>query len=281
MSSAQSSQSAPAANLFCISCGYNQHGITSGRCPECGQDFSTLAPSPSRLPWLQRRHLGGLRAYWRTALMVIFRTKIFCEEIENPITLKDARRFWLLTIALAYLPLVGAAVQIYHTPSRPDTLLRHIQTLFVPGELPLPIGVFAMLGLLLFIISATGMPSYFCHPQSLSIERQNRAIALSYFACAPLALMPFVVALLLCAQLLARLTAISLTLQIVAVLIGVFMLVAWYGRTTSVVLTLSQRRRKVLTVLLLPLSWGFLLVLLVFVIPISLWYASLTSRILF
>jgi len=64
MSSAQSAPAGP--NLFCISCGYNQRGITTNRCPECGQDFTALPPSTSRLPWLHRRHLGLLRAYWRT-----------------------------------------------------------------------------------------------------------------------------------------------------------------------------------------------------------------------
>jgi hypothetical protein len=44
----------------------------------------------------------------------------------------------------------------------------------------------------LFLFTATGAASYFFHPRSISIERQNRAIALSYYACAPLALTPIV-----------------------------------------------------------------------------------------
>jgi hypothetical protein len=266
--------------LFCITCGYNQHGITSPRCPECGQDFALLPPSTSRLPWLLRRHLGFLRAYARTTLMVIFRPKLFCEQIDNPITLSEARRFWVLTILFAYLPLVGAAVQIYHTPSQPGTLLRFIQSLFVPTE-PFSIGIFAMLGLLLFLITATGMPSYFCHPRSLPIERQNRAIALSYFTSAPLALMPFIVAALLGAQLLHRFTAISLTFQILAALLALFMLAAWYFRTAGIVLALSQRRRKTLTVLCLTLFQLFLFILFLVIIPIALWYARRTLRIVF
>ena len=44
----------------------------------------------------------------------------------------------------------------------------------------------------LFLFTATGAASYFFHPRSISIERQNRAITLSYYACAPLALTPIV-----------------------------------------------------------------------------------------
>jgi len=44
----------------------------------------------------------------------------------------------------------------------------------------------------LFLFTATGAASYFFHPRSISIGRQNRAITLSYYACAPLALTPIV-----------------------------------------------------------------------------------------
>ena len=65
------------------------------------------------MPTFSRDELEqAFRAYWRTALTVIFRPKLFREQIDNPIELSDARRFWLLTIVFAYLPVLGAAVQI-------------------------------------------------------------------------------------------------------------------------------------------------------------------------
>jgi hypothetical protein len=36
----------------------------------------------------------------------------------------------------------------------------------------------------------TGLPSYFFHPRHLPLEQQNRAVALSYYTCAPLACTP-------------------------------------------------------------------------------------------
>jgi len=43
---------------------------------------------------------------------------------------------------------------------------------------------------LLFLLAITGVPSYFFHPAHLPIERQNRAVALSYYTSAPLVLVP-------------------------------------------------------------------------------------------
>jgi len=225
--------------------------------------------------------MGLLRAYGRTVLMVIFRPKLFCEQLDNPIILKEARLFWMLTICLAYLPLVGGAVQIYYTESQPNSIHRAIQSLFIPNYQPLPIGVFYLFGLLLFILFATGMPSYFCHPSSITVTRQNRAIALSYFACAPLALMPFIIALLLLAQLFWRLDAIALTFQISAALLAIFMLGCWHVRTTGIVLSVSQRSNRNQTVLTLIITWVFLMMIFLFTVPIALWYVWLTLRILF
>jgi len=267
-------------NLYCISCGYNQRGITSAHCPECGQDFSKVPPSPTRLPWLHRRYRGFLRSYWRTVMMVIFQPRLFREQIDNPIAFSDARRFWLLTIVFAYVPVVGAAVQIYHTPSQPGSMLREIQSLFIPLRV-LPPGAAFLAGLFLFLTFATGLPSYFCHPRALPIERQNRAIALSYFASAPLALMPFIVASMLVAQVSAPVIFISITFRILAALIAVFMLGAWYIRTVGIVLALSQRRRRTLTVFVLNCAWVMVAAFSLVIVPLGLEYIVRMIEILF
>jgi len=270
MPAAQSPPSAPSAeNLFCITCGYNQRGITSAHCPECGQDFSKLPPSPTLLPWIHRRRLGLFRAYWRTALMVFFRPKFFHDQIDNPISLKDARRFWLLSIVHALLPplflLLYMAIHI--SPANLVALMHFIsQTIFVP----VPVFYFFLFGFILFLIAATGMPGYFCHPHSLGIGQQNRAIALSYFASAPIALMPLIFALAVAAEFLLRLKDIAMTLRALAAAVAVFMLGAWYIRTAGLVLAVSQRRHRNLTVLLLTVCWLFLLVLFLMVVPLAL-----------
>jgi hypothetical protein len=42
----------------------------------------------------------------------------------------------------------------------------------------------------LSILLITGTPAYFFHPKRLEVDIQNRAVALSNYACAPLAWMP-------------------------------------------------------------------------------------------
>jgi hypothetical protein len=53
------------------------------------------------------------------------------------------------------------------------------------------VGLAAILhvGFLLFLVAATGAPSYFFHPRDVPIAQQDRAIALSYYACGPLSLL--------------------------------------------------------------------------------------------
>jgi hypothetical protein len=41
----------------------------------------------------------------------------------------------------------------------------------------------------LFVFAAAGAPSYWFHPRRLPVIKQNRAVALSHYACAPLILL--------------------------------------------------------------------------------------------
>ncbi len=270
-------------DLFCISCGYNQHGIVSDRCPECGQSYAALPPSPVRLPWTHRRHLGLLRAYWRTAGQVIFHHEEFCHQIDTPIPLRDARLFWLFSILQAFLPILAAAILLFFYPPNHNSS-QMLHSLYEPYQsiyVPIPIVIFFLLGLALFFAASTGLPSYFCHPRALPIERQNRAIALSYFASAPIGLMPIIIALLLAARPFSDFIPITMTLKFLAALLTVFMFGAWYIRTIRIVLTLSQRRRKTLTVLLLTTCWVALATICILVVPISLWYTTMLIHSLF
>src|SRR5678816_2034622 len=137
-----------------------------------------------------------------------------------------------MTVLLAYIPLLGAGMQLHYTPAQPGSIIGAIQLMFVPSFSPVAIGDFMLAGLLLFILFATGMPSYFCHSKTLSIERQNRAIALSYFASAPLGLMPFVIAPIIVAQFVSEFTAIALALRMASGLLALLMLGSW-SRGTS------------------------------------------------
>jgi len=276
---ATASPPASSTNLYCICCGYNQRGISSAHCPECGQDFSKLPPSSSRLPWLHRRRVGLIRAYWRTVAMFLFNDKLFCEQIENPITLKDARLFWLLSLAHVIVP--PLILLLYLATNQPPGRLAALkQFVFQSIYIPVPGVFFFLVGYVLFFIVSTGLPSYFCHPRALAVERQNRAIAFSYFACAPLAVAPLFFILLVAAEYVVRLEFLWEALRIVAAALLVSVFFAWYIRSAGLVVVLSQRRRRVLTILLFTICWVAAFVLFLIVLPLALWYALVLIRIL-
>lgn len=189
----------PAADdLFCLSCGYELRGIDSERCPECGRAIDRTQGS-SRIPWLHRRRLGRVRAYWRTTRLALSPARL-SEEMGHPVDLKQAKRFRLVTVMLAFLPLlalIGVCYGLMTWPRRPLQArvagpLGPIVTSVAPAsgagllaEIACLLSVAIAVWLLLMAIA--GIPSYFFDPPELPVARQDRAIVLSYYTCAPLA----------------------------------------------------------------------------------------------
>jgi hypothetical protein len=171
--------------LVCPECGYDLRAIESGRCPECGLEIDRAAMSVSRLPWAHRRKIGPVRAYWRTNRLAIVRRRRLAEEINRPVSFSDARRFLLVTATLAWIP--AAAWIVVGLFSDDGAGLKagrgHGITMLLE---PLAIAAI-VLAPWLFFYMAGAVGSYFFHPKSMPVVRQNRAIALSYYACAPLA----------------------------------------------------------------------------------------------
>jgi hypothetical protein len=168
--------------LFCPECDYDLRGLTSARCPECGFELQALRSLESQIPWAHRRKLGRFRAYWKTVWLVTFRHKRFCREIARPISYADSQRFRWVTGVVAYCSflLASLAWAVLDWPTFADAV----------GEFGVWYGVLVHACVLLFWVTATGAPSCLLHPRRLSIERQNRAIAMSHYACASLACMP-------------------------------------------------------------------------------------------
>jgi hypothetical protein len=182
--------------LFCPSCGYSLRGIDSELCPECGFKVDRSAAAVSRIPWEHRRRLGRVRAYWRTMWMS---TRVVAGDMVRPVNYRDARRFQLITVLIASLPLAAMAAL-----PLPDGIFKALGNTFSgwpvvtpPGwgvDLGLPLlagaGVRAFpIAVVLYFLAMTGVASYFFHPPHLTVVQQNRAIALSYYACAPLVLL--------------------------------------------------------------------------------------------
>src|SRR5258705_13028849 len=82
----------PVAELLCGSCGYNLRGVPSDRCPECGQQFDPSHLIADLIPWEQRKHIGRVRAFWRTAWMASFRPKQQAQKLDWPMRLSAPRQ---------------------------------------------------------------------------------------------------------------------------------------------------------------------------------------------
>jgi hypothetical protein len=195
--------------LLCPACGYDVRGIASERCPECGGALDRERMRQSRLPWTFRRDIGRVRAYVRTVAMVIRDPLAVADEVARPVSFDDARKFRLVTVLIAWLvpavmlawlwtqvtrmpppsprmPFMGTpAPQPPANPAAPASSLVAVGWALQYALLPVAWGA-----VWLFLVCAAGVASYFFHPPHLSVARQNRAVAVSYYGCAPLALTP-------------------------------------------------------------------------------------------
>jgi hypothetical protein len=275
-------QSTVDADLFCPHCAYNLRGVQSVNCPECGRPFDRAALASVRLPWAQRQRIGRVRAYWRTVFYALFRPFALAAEMEAGPLLRDARRFWIITVLHAWTPFV--ILTYVAATNRPKIRGVNWQPVLIGQVVTVgsfvafwPLFVFA-LGMLCSLAAATGVPSYFCHPRHLAIERQNRAIALSYYACAVLALLaPASMLAYGIIWLLYKIEAHKDTFYLTGWIIAIFLVVVvltWYMRTLRIVKMAAQRSRLFTTFLgvVLPFIWAALFILVGVVLPAMIIY---------
>lgn len=94
----------------CPVCGYDLRATArvagEARCPECGTVSHELAAS--RIPWVQRRQRGRIKAYLQTLWMVLRRPGELAREVEGRLGRRDAARFELISRILATV--VGAGL---------------------------------------------------------------------------------------------------------------------------------------------------------------------------
>lgn len=160
----------------------------------------------SVIPWTHRKQIGRWRAFWRTVWMAGRHPSQLARDAARPVNYRDAQKFRWLVVVVGTIPLAAAALvlraslgdaagnvssDIVYSAVRglPATRLpiwADPAICIATGWLIWPAPT---LLLLLLLAGMSGAGSYFFHPPSLSVVRQNRAIALSYYAAAPLALM--------------------------------------------------------------------------------------------
>lgn len=277
---------AQADALYCPHCGYDLRTLATSACPECGGAVDVEELKKSQIPWTYRGEIGFLRAFWRTAWQVTVKTKRFSQEVCRPVELREALRFrrWMvvwLSISIV-LPLIVLLAAFFVVASWFDAA-----------------GLWSGLGLLglslIFVLALlvpyfflwTGVHTYWFHPRHLSIEQQNRAVALSYYACGPLAFFPVffwvaygVICVLEEFSGLVHSEAIHAFLLVLGLLVATptaaipvaFWLVCW-----SMVGRAAKRGRvgQAMLVVGLPLAWAALAGLILMVIPVSLAYVVL------
>jgi hypothetical protein len=263
--------------LYCVDCGYDLRQLDSERCPECGAVIDRTVSGQSIIPWRQRAWVGWFRGFWDTVWLVSRHPAKLAVEMNRPADLAAALRFRQIVVMLATLVLAPASMIAAHVLAEANGL-----SPFFNANDPLgsAIGAFGLLcvlaGCLAFLLCATGVSSYFFDSRSLSIEQQNRAIALSYYACGPLAYAPLVA--FFCGVLIFHASAgarwyvplwLRIALFITAALPPLLLaLVVW--RTPVRLMRVATRcdvHRQAAMRILLPIAWALLAGLFVVVIP--------------
>ena len=202
-------------DVVCPQCGYDLRG-TGGeggtrRCPECGLEIDGQGGRVTRIPWAYRRTMGRLTAYRRTAWLATVSPARLAAEADGPVAYRDALRFRLLTCLLATLPVAtlilgmmawyGSAgfINVVSEEALRDLMFadgpngprRWFLGVAMPWEagatFPPQLPLVLPATLFLAAVLVTGVASYAFHPRRLPVVRQNRAVALSHYACAPLA----------------------------------------------------------------------------------------------
>jgi len=241
-------------DLFCQRCGYNLRGLTGNRCPECGGSLDGVRSLVPQIPWMYRKELGWWRAYWRTIRFVMFRQAQFCDEMARPVNFRDSQSFRWLTVLLVSIT-SALPLGVSYLTTRVESYNSFVSTAAAAGW-PLLIFYFCWL---LFLSAATGVPSYFFHPREVPVQQQNRAIALSYYACGPLAFL--VIPLLTCTSAILTSTAkdptVSMLFIVLTLTLPIGAIAPWWLDLIHLARRLVPQKpsRAVAVAVFVPLLW--------------------------
>lgn len=190
-----------AYDVFCEGCGYSLAGLTGDRCPECGNTFNPNDLPFARVPWLHRKRLGRVKAYWKTVAMVSFSPRRFARELCRPvrISVKDAQRFRRTTLLVATLsaavtygvvPLI-AALWMFLALTRPrqGLMMPRVWRNIVPTMSLVLLNVLAVVAAFHFLLRLmTDMPLFIW--KGLPSLPPSQLAPVHHYACAPLAFAP-------------------------------------------------------------------------------------------
>lgn len=265
----QSVSPAASIELFCTGCGYSLHGLPRPVCPECGEDASTHLADTSQIAWLRVKGWLHPTAFWKTVVQVCFRRPARLRfELLHEVDYRHTRAFAWLAAFVGWLTFpFGTAILLAQSPgSEVEWLATR------PGNWIYAAA--AALITLTWMILLSGLHTYFFHPRSLPVAVQNRTLALSYLAAAPLALLPLVLLLDLACVMSIPADFESLRL-LVACGFPAAAALLWYLRIVSFARPLLRNPARAWTLALLwPLAAILLTVIVLVILPAVAFYLA-------
>ncbi len=277
------------AELRCPACDYDLRALVGDRCPECGLLIDRAALAQSQIPWAHRDRLGSIRAYQRTAWLAWRHPKKLAMCAASPVDVRDARAFQRVTVLLAFVPavVIGIALIVYFGRAYPNSGLPSAGHHFGYLLEWLLIAIFAGC-VWLFLMAVTSVSQYFFLSTGISETRRERAVALSYYASAPIALSGIPLTLIVAASLLAN-HRWDMYVQVRVIdrisewlLIGIFItLMLEIGGLVSSTLVLLKKStgcgvgRILATITGLPIAWAVLAFLFLGLLPFAAIYLAL------
>ncbi len=221
------STSSSVLDLFCQKCGYNLRGNESERCPECGAEADLDALSQPQIPWVYRKGRGLFRAYWQTVRLVMFRPRRLHEEMSRDVSEDHARKFRRVTFLHVVVPFAVVVDGLYFADVA--VRARGFNALEILGVCGGSAAGLAFVWLFMWAISS--ISGDFFRDDRISPEMQDRAIALSYYTCAPMLGMPLVGLLNVIAQIPGKGLVLGSAFEAAAILIAgslPLILLAWW-----------------------------------------------------
>jgi hypothetical protein len=262
-----------ARDIPCLKCGYNLRGLTTDRCPECGASIALARTRESFLPWLHRRRMGRLRAFWATVAVVLFRPQRLYAEFSRPADYESAQHFRWWAIAWTFPAIAVEMWSWWLTHWYHGEAMGWLHFLF---ELRWPVYAFPVL---MFVLLAAGaaLPSYFFHPRDLDVEKQNRAITLSYYTSAYLPALNVPSLIVGLAMTSSHHTEREIWLIRVANIMIVGVTLCWLIAVVVLMRRLMPDRpaRAVAMAVLLPMLWLGAIVFIMLGLPTAIYYVQL------
>jgi len=277
------------AELRCPACDYDLRALVGDRCPESGFQIDRAALAQSQIPWAHRDRLGNIRAYQRTAWLAWRHPGRMAMCVASPVDLRDARAFQRVTVLFTFVPavVIGVAYIIYYGRDYFSSGFPPVAARF--GYLLEWLLVVIFAGCLwLFLMAITSVAQYFFWSLGISETRRERAVALSYYASAPLAVSAIPMTLIIAAWMISNhrwdmsfqvrvIDRLTELLVVATILILGLQIGGWFSSTIVLLkrTTACGSGRVFAAVIGLPAAWVIVAFLFLVLLPFAALYLAL------